>query len=488
MKTLLIAFMLICEQQLFAQTTHDLAVQCLQDTNIYIAKTHANYNIYTRKQGKGFVIISLPSNKIIGFSANSLWNEKTLPPSITYWITQLGEERKEGCHMQSRANHAQSEKKLDQENIPPLLTTHWHQAAPYNNMCPIIEDGKIKTAAGCVAIAAAQIAYYWRKDNPDCLLEDTPTYPYGQAPVTISIAKGMPNNWNLIADEYTNNTDKDSQEAVAQLVYAIGTTSYLNYGTSTGGQIKNAGNALYALFQLKSDYKAQKNENIQNWLSIIYENLRKGYPVLYAGSTINNDGHAFVIDGYDSSTQLYHINFGWGGDGDGYYLISEQDGLSGYFNNQSCVYNLRPTKRNLSITEDLQYDKTDDYYKIKYSIKNNSTLPITKTYIKGCYKNNYIVNLDSLEQEIPVSNNFYDISYTIPNTNIENLEKIILTDENGEYLRETSPTLTSIKNQLFDNHSKTYLYNLNGIAVKTNKKKGIIIKKEKNKTFKVFMK
>ena len=116
-------------------------------------------------------------------------------------------------------------------SIKTLLTCHWHQNSPYNDLAPVITDGNVKTVAGCVAIAAAQIAYYWRKDNPEYTLKDTPVYPYGAAPVTMSIPKGSPNNWKLIKDVYDKDDSPESKYAVAQLCYVLGTTSYLNYAT-----------------------------------------------------------------------------------------------------------------------------------------------------------------------------------------------------------------------------------------------------------------
>ena len=42
--------------------------------------------------------------------------------------------------------------------IGPLITSHWNQGAPYNNLCPEIDDEK--TVTGCVATTTAQLMYY----------------------------------------------------------------------------------------------------------------------------------------------------------------------------------------------------------------------------------------------------------------------------------------------------------------------------------------
>lgn len=54
-------------------------------------------------------------------------------------------------------------------------------------------------------------------------------------------------------------------------------------------------------------------------------------PVLYAGG--DADSHAFVVDGY-SLNDYFHVNWGWGGNCDGYYLLSYLHPKSMYFDFQ----------------------------------------------------------------------------------------------------------------------------------------------------------
>ena len=57
------------------------------------------------------------------------------------------------------------------------------------------------------------------------------------------------------------------------------------------------------------------------WDEMIYAELHAGRPVYYSGSS-ESSGHAFVVDGYQADGQLYHVNWGWGGQCDGYYLLT----------------------------------------------------------------------------------------------------------------------------------------------------------------------
>ena len=56
-------------------------------------------------------------------------------------------------------------------------------------------------------------------------------------------------------------------------------------------------------------------------LQTIASDLQAGRPVYISGSTVNQEGHAFVCDGMQSDGYL-HINWGWNGMADGYFAIS----------------------------------------------------------------------------------------------------------------------------------------------------------------------
>lgn len=282
--------------------------------------------------------------------------------------------------------------------IAPLLATHWHQQSPYNDMSPVIEDGNIKTVAGCVAIAASQVVFYWHRDNPEATSYDTPTYNYGKAPVTYSVPAGTPYNWSLIRNVYTGSEPQEERDAVALLVYVVGTSAWLNYGSSTGGQINDVINSFSSQFRLSGYYARKANYTQSEWEELIYNELAQGRPVLYAGSQ-NGSGHAVVIDGYDAQQQLFHFNFGYGGSGDGYYTVNDVTGMNGYCDSQSCVYGIAPQKRNIDITIEgtellSQYTKTP----LNIGITNKSTLPINGLKLFISQMSSTITDEDALAQ------------------------------------------------------------------------------------------
>jgi hypothetical protein len=78
----------------------------------------------------------------------------------------------------------------------------------------------------------------------------------------------------------------------------------------------------------------------QQFDSTIKSELDAGRPVMYmAQEAKQNIGHAFIIAGYRSSDGKVHINFGWGGYGNGYYssaTLTDPSGRS--WNREPMIY------------------------------------------------------------------------------------------------------------------------------------------------------
>jgi hypothetical protein len=264
-------------------------------------------------------------------------------------------------------------------SVAPLIKTHWSQGAPYNNTCPFITGTTNRALTGCVATAAAQVVNYYRKDNPSTLLARTPTYTYGSAPVSVSLPVGTPIKYDLLQNNYST-YPTEMGTAVATLMYAIGTSTWLTYGASTSGQISNLVNTFSSGFNLQSMclYKSQSS----NWDNMVYNEMLNGRPTVYAGSSATNGGHAIVCDGYDAATMMYHFNFGWGGQADGYYTLDDQTGINGFSSSQGMVYGIIPKKQALMadlVASDTIYQYLNN--PLKLHLTNNSTLSYSGVYL-----------------------------------------------------------------------------------------------------------
>lgn len=66
----------------------------------------------------------------------------------------------------------------------------------------------------------------------------------------------------------------------------------------------------------------RENYQTAEWESIIKGELDDNRPVVYGGENDQNEGHQFIIDGYNEA-DYYHVKLGAGaGLANGYYLLA----------------------------------------------------------------------------------------------------------------------------------------------------------------------
>lgn len=377
---------------------------------ISAADTLAPYYIFSRGEDKGFVIVSgddcVPS--IIGYTEKGNFDATNMPEAfksmLEGWSELVTKAQAAGAKSRSLTNSANKIRKATSErrDIGPLIKTLWGQGSPYNDLCPTIKSSGAHALTGCVATATSQIVYYFHKDNPDTLLYSTPTYSYGDAPVTTSLPSGTKIDYaNMLLSGSGTSVQNN---AVATLMVAVGTSSYLTYGSSTSGQISNAGNAMNGQFRLSSTCIYKSGYSQSAWEDIVYTSLSAGKPILYCGVHPTNGGHAVVLDGYQCSTNKFHFNFGWNNESyNGYFTVDDSTGMNGFYGQQGMCYNVTPKIQNIAgkILEVKNfYQKCNNTLSVR--IKNNSTIDYSGVYL-------YCTTATSL----PTSENAKDITTTI---------------------------------------------------------------------------
>lgn len=210
------------------------------------------------------------------------------------------------------------------ERVSPLLKTLWSQTEPYNDYCP---SG---CPSGCVATATAQVLKYF--EWPDHGTGTVFTY-YPFADLNGERLEANLDNdsfdYNLMLNEYYESEgqlpkgNQTRKKAVAKLMYHVGLAmkAVYDYG-GTGAYNETLCHGLrnnlrypFAVTIDKEDYTDTQ------WMSIIFDNISRGIPIIYGGSDENYSGHEFVLHGYNNSGNIY-INWGWGGTEDGYFNLS----------------------------------------------------------------------------------------------------------------------------------------------------------------------
>ncbi len=367
-------------------------------------KATAPYYIFSRGENQGFVIVSgddcLP--KILGYTESGDYEEEKLPPHFFSWLNYYGTLVEEA--QAQGVNTARTEvrsTRAAKERVEPLLTSHWHQGWPYNNYCPFIEGTTNRSIAGCVATAATQVVYYWRKDNPSTLQATTSLYGNSNgAPVTEIWEKGTPLKWDLMLDHYNGSHPAECEDAVATFTAALGHANWLGYGSSTWGQISDLVGTFSNYFRMSSVCEYKDGHSQTDWENKIYNDLIAARPIVYTGYSGDTGGHAIVLDGYDGNN-LYHFNFGWGGQADGYYTVDDELSAVGGFNFvQGMTYQIMPKQRNISAEivrpADFRVNATNE---LRIKVANNATLPFSGVYLFMNTTGNRPTSLSSAKSE-----------------------------------------------------------------------------------------
>ena len=346
--------------------------------------------IFSRGEGDGFVIVSgddcLPA--IIGYTESGDYDEENMPPALKAIIDHYAEAVVDAQARGVNRPYSSVTASSYDKDIPVLLTSHWHQNGPWNNLCPQRSDGGGRAVTGCVATAAAQIAYYWRNEGLNGVSQyDTPTYDYGGAPVTsVIVKKGTPFEWNLMADRSTTSS---GNAAMARLCVLMGTCAYLTYGSSTGGYIWNMQDVYQNQIGLTRGEYVVKNDYSQvAWEKMVISDLVQGRPILYSSYNKDKegwDGHAYVVDGYKTSDNTFHINFGWGDGYDGYFTMAEttRSAMGNRPDDQQMVYKIYAPNMDRQFDVEIVGGSLYQYLdnKITFGVTNNSSFTIDGLYL-----------------------------------------------------------------------------------------------------------
>jgi hypothetical protein len=199
----------------------------------------------------------------------------------------------------------------------PLLTTSWHQRAPYNNLCPIGFEGN-RTVVGCVATAAAQIMNYWQwpesgysSHTYTWMGDQSCDYDTPGQEVTADFSDSY--DWANMADSCDEGCTAAEEDALAELCYEVGVALDMNYGAcGSGASTAWVATILPAYFKFSTDATINNriNFDLPSWFNLIKNEIDVGRVCDYR---INS--HSIVADGYrdDYGKYEYHMNYGWGG-------------------------------------------------------------------------------------------------------------------------------------------------------------------------------
>ena len=282
------------------------------------------YHIF-KMESTGFVTISASDHfePIIGYSFESDY----LPnPASTFimeaysrWIAECEKENVSYKGVKDKwetylSDHFVAEP-TRADIIKPLITTRWSQETYYNTYCPFDLQGPDQHAyTGCVATALAQIMNYHGHPDVGVLGSSYNPSPYGRITVMFSDYTYNYNANPNVPIRYSNE--------MAKLLFHCGVSVQMGYsGGGSGASSINAMEALSRHFKYDSAWLCQRGlyAEIEVWRSVLRNELDLLRPLYYSAFN-DRGGHAFILDGYDENG-MFHVNWGWGGNHDGYYVM-----------------------------------------------------------------------------------------------------------------------------------------------------------------------
>ena len=299
-----------------------------------------SFYVFNAEQNGGFVIVSADdrTEPILGYADQGNIDINKLPENTKKWL--------EGYEQQINALRLSSLPKASSHRaiggaIAPLLSCHWAQESPFNGMCPL--DGEIRCVTGCVATMMAQILYYHKW--PKTVVGPLESYTTSQG-ILVPELPATTFKWDKMKYIYHYEDTGEACDAVAELMRYCGQAVKMDYTAFVSGaghfceQMKN----IFGFSKVAQEI-TRSNFTTQDWEEIIYNELKEKRPVPYQGFV--GVGHQFIVDGYDGQG-LFHVNWGWGGLNDGYFVLSILNpyesllGANGWCMGQGATIGLEP--------------------------------------------------------------------------------------------------------------------------------------------------
>lgn len=354
----------IAAERIFGKNTQK-STSHIELKHVGIEKGDTVYFVYGYADG-GFAIISADNdvNPVLGYSLASKAGDVAENKPLMYQLDRYGRkiselksqnqsridarrqwqpyidaiDDKSSYKIKAEADSADGE--LANEPVPnsPLITSQWDQVGLYNDSCP--------TYVGCVALAMGQIMRYYKwpekgRGSHSYIPHDDTSYGRQHANFGATTY-----HWDLMPDKLRDYSTPESKVAVAQLLYHAGVAVDMSYTKDFSGAFScDVMPAMANYFRYNPNTMRiciYDEYDADAWFALMKNEIDCKRPVYCSGASQSGDGHAWIVDGYDSRGYL-HVNWGWGGDYDGYYLIDNMVLESTFYSNDiDAVIGIQP--------------------------------------------------------------------------------------------------------------------------------------------------
>jgi len=320
-----ITFLFVCSSLALTLTLDKDIYSLIKYHNLKLNKTFSirgissyseNINIL-KLNPKGFIILSKQTSttNILGFSFKHSIDLDSMPDNLNFILEGYQAQLELDNNILLDNNYTSS------RDVSPLISAVWDQGSPYNGMCPVGPPGtNLGTAVtGCVAVGMAQVIHYFAY----------PPTGIGSVTYNDSDYGDIYANFEDAYYDYENMPDDYGNEEVQELLFHCGVSVEMDYGPDGSGaaggpftplDYPSAFSALQEHFGYQESMQFIEKIEYSNeeWIGIIKSELENNRPVIY-DACANVGCHTWNVDGYQGD--YLHCNWGWGGYGNGYFLM-----------------------------------------------------------------------------------------------------------------------------------------------------------------------
>lgn len=306
-----------------------------------IRQEQAPFYIFSDSSSAAFVIVSGDTRmkEVLAYSEHFPTDTGAQMPDGLVWLMDSYRQQYELLQAGSIVRES-APNTITIPDVQPMIKTKWHQDVPYNNLCP---NG---CPSGCVSTAMSQVMNYHKFP-----VSGNGSFSYTSRSRKFRCSYNFGNatfQWDKLKNTYPTSTlgEIPGAEEIAQVTYACGVSVGMDYDTDgSGAYMCDVPYALIHFFGYNNNvsYRDRTCYNATEWYDMLCQELVEGRPVIYGGIDSKNGGHAFVIEGSNSQSRKFYINWGWGGDFDGEYELDALDPRIYHFSSyQSMIVNVFP--------------------------------------------------------------------------------------------------------------------------------------------------
>lgn len=225
--------------------------------------------------------------------------------------------------------------------VEPLIEVLWGQGTGWNRFCPEDSLGPGgRTYVGCVAVAMAQALSVYHVPDTGTGFKEITRGDYGVIEA----------RFNETAYKWDSMSGSKADDYNALLLFHCAVAVDMKFGPD--GSSANTSKTLSGMwdyFKMSKEIKYKREWELgSSWGQGVIDELVAGRPLIYRGDGDDGkSGHAFNIDGVkkisSKGPNYFHVNWGWSGRSNGYYLIkSLKPDSRDYSENNAAVFGIQP--------------------------------------------------------------------------------------------------------------------------------------------------